>query len=99
MTVRRVRWGTECEDCDILALFGSDFADDFAKALDKMGWMIIRQPRHPDDLRWNMNLPSGNCPAWANNGLLFSEEPKSEIVQLPDGWFTLARRSGRSWAR
>ncbi len=41
MTVRRVRWGTECEDCDILALFGSDFADDFAKALDKMGWMII----------------------------------------------------------
>ncbi len=44
MTVRTVRWGTECEDCDILALFGSDFADDFAKALDKMGWMIIRQP-------------------------------------------------------
>jgi hypothetical protein len=30
----RDRWGTEFEDCDVLALFGSDFADDFAKALD-----------------------------------------------------------------
>ncbi len=55
VTVCRVRWRTEFEDCDVLALFGSDFADDFAKALDKMGWMIIRQPRHPDDQRWNMN--------------------------------------------
>ncbi len=66
---RRRPW-TECEDCDILA-FGSDFADDCAKALDKMGWMIIRQPRHSDAQRWNMNLPRANCPAWANNGLFF----------------------------
>ncbi len=35
------------QGCDVLALFGNDFADDFAKALDKMGWMIIRQPKTP----------------------------------------------------
>ncbi len=36
-------------------------------------------------------------PSVGKQGLLFSEEPKSEIVQLPDSWFTLARRSGRLW--
>ncbi len=87
------------QGCDVLALFGNHFADDFAQALDKMGWMIIRQPKTPGRPAVEHEPAERQLPSVGKQGLLFSEEPKSEIVQLPDSWFTLARRSGRSSAR
>jgi hypothetical protein len=48
-------------------------ADDFARALDLCGWMIVPQPEYasyPDGLwkpKWRMNHRSPDCPAWAHN--------------------------------
>src|SRR5262245_64963896 len=48
-------------------------ADDFARALDLCGWMIVPQPEYasyPDGLwkpKWRMNYSSPDCPVWAAN--------------------------------
>jgi hypothetical protein len=41
----------------------SPAADEFAKALDHCGWMIVPepQPRFAGD-RWRLNRPSAECP-------------------------------------
>jgi hypothetical protein len=45
-------------------LLCSPAADEFAKALDYCGWMIVLKPQYVGD-RWRLNRPSADCPAWA----------------------------------
>jgi hypothetical protein len=46
-------------------LLGGPAADVFARALDRMGWMIVRQPQYADGTRWPMG--SKPCPSWTND--------------------------------
>jgi hypothetical protein len=39
-------------------------ADQFARDLDLLGWMIVPQPQHAGTGRWSMSF-SGPCPDWA----------------------------------
>jgi len=68
---------------EAIDLLSSDAADDFARALDRCGWMIVPRPDLVADMAevqlalgsWQMNAP-GETPAWAtpwdgldNNGV------------------------------
>jgi hypothetical protein len=88
------RQKTEDElDDDALALLLSPAADRFALALDRMGWMIVRQPGL--DGRWFMQKPPKRCPDWADPecprdkpgttwGL--AEDGKTFIEYAPEPW-------------
>ena len=65
-------------------LLSSPAADDFAKALDLCGWMIVCKPEFFDSWRpprWPMNKPSRDCPAWADNGL---PKPTLHVIDNDD---------------
>jgi hypothetical protein len=64
---------------DANELLSSPAADEFAKALDLLGWMIVQQKNfyidertgaldliRPDGRRWLMNGVSNDCPPWAD---------------------------------
>jgi hypothetical protein len=50
--------------------------DDIARALDKFGWMIVRQSGTGYEGRWPIQRPCDDCPAWASNE---SEPPKPSL--------------------
>jgi hypothetical protein len=64
-------------------LLCSPEADDFARALDLQGWMIVVKPEYLFDdgsgARWLMNEPSDNCPAWADNDVP-PVKPKLRVI-------------------
>jgi hypothetical protein len=68
---------------EALALLFSPEADDFARALDMLGWMIVVRPEYVYDdgssARWLMNEPSDNCPDWADNDVP-PEKPKLRVI-------------------
>jgi hypothetical protein len=65
-------------------LLCSPEADDFARALDLHGWMIVVKPQYVFDdgssARWLMNEPSDNCPGWADNDVPPPEKPKLRVI-------------------
>jgi hypothetical protein len=50
-----------------IALLCSPEADEFAKALDRQGWMIVTKSPNPPPERWFLNEPADDCPEWADN--------------------------------
>jgi hypothetical protein len=68
MGVRRVRWDTEYEDDDINEITNGRTAEDFARALDKLGWMIVVKPEFADGSgRWPLDPKYGPVPTWADD--------------------------------
>jgi hypothetical protein len=86
-----VRWGTAHEAADCADLIGVDIrlADDFARALDKNGWMIVSQD---DARRWPMCSYSGSVPAWADDYASPKPKPKPKpTLRVIDGSKTEGR--------
>jgi hypothetical protein len=63
-------------------LLMSPEADDFARALDMLGWKIVSQA-DTDGRRWFMNEPSDNCPAWADNECPWLQPPQHASPSQP----------------
>jgi hypothetical protein len=84
MTVQEHR---EQEAMDLIC---SAAADDFARALDLLGWKIVRQ----DEVRggvvhlWPMNGTPGYCPQWADPDVP-SAKPQKPTLHVIDGGTTL----------
>ena len=90
MARRKTEDELDGDACDLLCSWA---ADRFALALDRMGWMIVRQPGLEG--RWFMNRPTKRCPSWADPecprsppgttwGL--AEDGKTFIKYPPEPW-------------
>ena len=81
-----VRWGTEYEDDDISdLLFGSGrrLGEDFARALNALGWAIVHKEGPPEEdptLKWPMDSEHGPVPEWADD---VSKSTRSETCDDP----------------
>jgi hypothetical protein len=66
-----INWGAACEQDQIDALTSSVLAEDFARALDKLGWMIVQNREFKDKdepvSKWPMDPRYGPVPAWADD--------------------------------
>jgi len=67
-----VRWGTkhEWDDAFWLTLFGERLAEEFARALDLQGWMIVARPQRggfPPNGQYQMDSNFGPVPEWARD--------------------------------
>jgi hypothetical protein len=83
-----IRWGTKHEDDDASALIcgylseghhDGHLSEDFARALEKSGWMIVVRPEFDDGQKWPMDPDYGPVPAWADDG---SDTDPNEIWGL-----------------
>jgi hypothetical protein len=64
---------------EALELLGTSEADEFAKALDVLGWMIVQQdPVGSGFRRWLMNGVSNDCPVWADEYYYPESSPRAE---------------------
>jgi hypothetical protein len=60
-------------------------ADEFTKALDAHGWMIVPQPEFAYGRRWTLNRPSSDCPWWCDDGYRERPKPRPPRLRLIDG--------------
>jgi hypothetical protein len=79
--MRRRRAMTEDEADHVLD--GSSKVDDFARALDQHGWMIVGKPEFDDGLhtkKWSMFCPCDDCPSWAEPADLPKPKPTLRLI-------------------
>lgn len=74
-----VRWGTKHEEADAEIMLGDvRLSEDFARMLDRFGWMIVIKPEVGAIVKWPMDPDYGPVPTWADDGSI--KKPTLKII-------------------
>jgi hypothetical protein len=75
-----IRWGTEHEINDARDLICSEFAEEFSRALDRMGWAIVPHRALWDGHKWPVDGSYGYVPTWADDCSV-TEKPALQVIK------------------